>query len=382
MAIKRPKPKNLTADAIQSIMQASAGQTGTAKQPKSYDPNYPVFEIPLNSKVLVYVPNYTITQPDGSVTLRMDKFAAHDVRGRGTYGVIRCTNGIVAEALGLDGSCPLCDAGEEVWALYNKEYAETAKKRGISLDDPGAKDALKNERSELVRNRAVKEANVWMTFPLVVVECEERNGEVTTTPKTDAEGKLIGKVQWYSIRESTYTDKWGKALEQFSDQADEIIATPAGLWLVLNYKVPKDQEANAMNSARALNVSVKNMGEQYKAWAEYFDQLAADWTPEKAMETVVANALRDMDEQKEVCDQVMAGVRDKLAIYELGAGAAAPALGTAGGNANAALASFGATPAGALPDTGAAGANAGSTPPNAPPSAPIGDVPPQVGVGS
>lgn len=375
MPLKRPKPKTLSADAINNIMNASAGQTGSTKQPLTYDPNFPVFEIPVDKKALVYIPNHTMTMPDGSTTLRMDKFAAHDVRGRNTYGRIRCTSGIVSEELGLDGSCPFCDAMAEVWELYNKQYAEIAKKKGINLEDAGAKDALKTERQDLLSKKAVDNGVVWLTFPIVVIDCEEKDGEPSTTPKRDAEGKISGKVYWYSIKETTYEDKWGKALENFEDSMEMSCPTPAGLWAVLNYKVPKNQEANKMNSAKALNVSFKQMGETYNAWAEYFDRLTDEWTPAKAMETVVANVLRDGQEQKEACDEIMKGVRDTLAIYELAGGGAptgsAPAIGGTN-SASEALASFGASAPSAI------GVGTGDAP-TVPPAAAIGTAP-QVGV--
>ena len=104
-----------------------------------------------------------------------------------------------------------------------------------------------------------------------------------------------------------------------------------------------------MGSAKALKVTFKPMN-GYEKWAEYFDKLTEEWTPAKAQEVVVLDAVRDMDELKSVADQLLKPVRDKLAMYELGTGA--PALPNS--NADSALAGFGGAtpveaPAGAVP---------------------------------
>lgn len=368
MALKRPKAKTISAEAMQNILTASAEQTGSTKQPKSYDPNFPAWEVPVNTKVLIYVPNHTMTLPDGTPTLRMDKFAAHDCRGRNTYAKVRCTAGIVDEELGLDGSCPFCDAIAEVWELYNKEYADAAAVRGIDLNDAGASDMLKTERDELRKHRAVDQGRVNYTFPIVVIECETKNGEATTQPKYDEAGRLIAKTYWYSIAESTYEEKWVKSLEAATLDDGSTPTNPAGLWFILNYKVAKNVEANKMNSAKALQVVPKPMGENYKNVAEYFDKMTEEWTPAKAMETLVANALRDGTEQKEACDEIMKPTRDKLAMRELQAGSV-PAQGQlpVNGDANAVLGAFGAAPA--TPANAAVGALPAG-----------GEIPPQVGV--
>lgn len=371
MALKRPKAKTISAEAMQNILTASAEQTGSTKQPKSYDPNFPAWEVPVNTKVLVYVPNHTMTMPDGTTTLRMDKFAAHDCRGRNTYARVRCTAGIVDEELGLDGSCPFCEATAESWELYNKEYADAAAVRGIDLNDAGAADMLKAEREELKKHRAVDQGRVYYTFPIVVIECESKNGEATTQPKFDESGKLITKVYWYSISENAFEDKWIKSLEAVTLDDGSTPTNPAGLWFVLNYKVAKNTKADKMNSAKALQVVAKNMGDSYKTWAEYFDKITEEWTPAKAMETLVANALRDGAEQKEACDEIMKVTRDKLAMRELQAGSV-PAHGQlpVNGDANAVLGAFGAAPATpATPANEALGALPAG-----------GVVPPQVGV--
>ena len=99
------------------------------------------------------------------------------------------------------------------------------------------------------------------------------------------------------------------------------------------------------------------MQETYKEWAKYYDAQAEAWTPEKAIETLVDNQLRSMDEMVEACDTVMRSTRDTLALYQqasLSGDTGVNAQIGVNANANAVLESFGATPvgAGALPTAG------------------------------
>lgn len=310
--LKRPKVKVLSEAEIQTINQASAQQTGKQSVPKTYDVNYPVFEIPVNQKVLIYVPNHRVQDSNGVYQLRMDKFAAHPVLDGKTYGNVRCTQGVELQSLGLDGSCPLCDCLSETWELYNLELESIAKGRGIDSKSEDSKELLKQDRIDLVKARAVKEAEVWYTFPIVVIECEEKNGQLTTTPKRTADGQLIGKPYFYSIREKTYISKWLPAF----DAIDDGNTNPAGMWVILNFAYTTSDKATKMQSANNLKVSFKMMSEDYDAWAKHYDELTKDWTPQKAQEVLVLDSVRDMEEMKEVSDKLMTSTRDKILMFK------------------------------------------------------------------
>lgn len=365
MALRKPKAKTLSAEEVAVINASSAQQTGKAQTQKSYDPEFPVFDIPVNQKLLVYVPNHTVMNPDGSVGLRQDKFAAHPIVDGRSYGNVRCTQGIVVDSLGLDGSCPLCNASSEVWDLYHEEYKAVAKAKGIAVDAPEAKEGLKEDRRKLAQDMTIKAAEVWMTFPIVVIECEEKDGVLTTTPKTSPEGQIVGKPYFYSIREKTYTDKWVPAFDTVESDDGDTPTHPGGRWVILNFTyTPQSGQHTKMGSANALKVAFKNMSESYNAWAKHFDQMTEGWTPQKAQEVVVLDAIRDMEETQEIADQLLKPVRDKLALYRLGssAPASAPAIGVTG-DAQSALANFGAvpaeTPTGAMPPEALAEQNSG-----------------------
>lgn len=355
--LKRPAPKKLSEAAQAAVTQASAQQTGKAARIKSYDADFPVFDVPVNQKLLVYIPNHTIQNPDGTIGLRMDKFAAHPVIDGRTYGDVRCTQGVVVEddELCLDGSCPLCDSMQEVWNLYNLEYADIAKTKGIDPKSPEAQEALKQDRIDLINNMVIKQAEVWYTFPIVVIDCEEKDGQLTTIPKKDAEGRIKGSPMWYSIRERTYLEKWQAGFDSLDPDDGVLPTSPAGLWAILNFTyTPKSGNHDKMGSAKSLKVTFKPMN-GYEEWANYFDQLTLEWTPSKAQEVVVLDVVRSMSEMCEVRDSLMKPVRDKLAMYELGNSKAPVPTGTEGAtSADSALAGFGgatpvAPPTGAMP---------------------------------
>lgn len=355
MAIKRPAPKKLSTEEQNMICEASAHQTGTGVRVKSYDPDFPVFDVPINQKILVYIPNHRVMLEDGSQGLRMDKFAAHPIIDGRTYGDVRCTKGIVAPSLGLDGvSCPLCDGIGSCWDLYNYQYEDIAKSKGIDKDSPEAKELLKQDRIDLVKSMVIKQPDVWYTFPIVVIACEEKDGQLTTTPKLTADGKLQGTPMWYSIRERTYMDKWEAGFDSLDDSEGEI-TSPAGLWAVLNFTyTPKSGKPDKMGSAKALKVTFKTMGEKYSQWETYFDKLTEEWTPAKAQEVVVLDALRDMQETQEVADTVLKPVNEKLAMYALARGNNTTPNGIAAPNQDAskALEQFGVgDPAPSIPST-------------------------------
>jgi len=345
--LKKPKAKKLTAEELAIITASSAQQTGKAQAQKTYDPDYPVFGVPINQKLLCYVPNHTVMLPDGSVGLRQDKFAAHPIIDGNSYGNVRCTQGIVLESHGLDGSCPLCNASGEVWDLYHKEYEAIAKAKGIPVDAPEAKEGLKEDRKKLAKGMTIKAAEVWYTFPIVVIDCEEKDGQLTTIPKKTAEGQIVGKPYFYSIREQTYINKWLPAFDTITTDDGETPTHAGGRWVILNFTYTSNTgKHDKMGSANALKVAFKNMSADYKVWEEYFDKMTESWTPEKAQEVVVLDAFRDMEETQEIADKLLKPVRDKLALYNLSGGTAnttASAIG-AQGDAQNALANFGATP--------------------------------------
>ena len=350
---KKPEPKALTAEQLESLTTQYQQQTGKSAVPKTYDPSYPVFEIPVNGKELIYVPNHVVMDAMGELTLRKDKFFAHQVLDRKSRVTVRCNSGVELEELNLDKSCPLCDAMQTAWELYNLEYAEIAKSKSIAIDSPEAKDGLSQVRKDLLGDMVVKPAEAWLTFPIIVFECMEKDGNKVLSPKRDKDGRLIGKPMWYSIREKGFIERWAKTLETAtSPDGSELPPThPGGLWFILNYTYEsKDGKHDKMQSAKNLAVNYKPMV-GYSEWETYYDELTKDWTPAKAMETVCANVLRSKEEQQEVCDEIVKPALEKIAMLKMSKAKELTGSTEPQTSAEAALASFGAVPqAQATPD--------------------------------
>lgn len=345
--LKKPTPKKLSAAEVSNIVNASAAQTAKRTVQKSYDPeNYPVFDIPVNGKVLVYVPNHTVTSPEGIVSLRADKFAAHNVLDGRLNVKVRCTSGVVSEQLGLDGNCPFCDASAEAWELYNYEYNQLCRSRMLDPEAEGTYEQVKADAQALKEKKAIGSTTVYYTFPIVVVDCVKKpDGTMTTTPAQNENGELIYKICWYTVSEKYYTDKWLKALDGLTNDDDSDVETPAGRWFILNYEYDAENgKHNKMLSAQHLAVIHKQMSDKWSAIQENFDALTEDWTVKKAMDVLVDNALRSSEEQAEACAEIMKSTREKLAQIKLMGSTPAPAIGTAS-STEAALASFGGAPA-------------------------------------
>lgn len=353
--LKRPEAKVLTPEEIALVQEAGQNQTAGSQIVRSYDDNFPLHETPAGKKILVYIPNNVVTSPQGVPSLRCDRYGAHAVKDGKQFGMIRCSNGVELPSLGLDGTCPCCDSVEKCWDVYNKQYESLCKAKGIDTSTEDGYKAADPIRKGLMEKFAIQKADIFLTFPIVVIETLEKDGIGTGVPKKDDKGQLVGKPFFLTVRESTYLEKWIKPLDSLS--VDTVITHPAGTWATLNYQVTgKDgrviENPKARDAARDMVVSYKQFPADYAQWAEYFDKLTAAWTPEKAMEVLVANQVRSMAEMNEVTDTVMKKTLDMHALLCTDAVAVVPAGAqvVAQGSPESTLAGFGATPVGATPE--------------------------------
>lgn len=353
--IKKPAPKTLSSEQMSEILKANSEQVNGIKIVKTYDDNYPVFTNPYQDKCLVYIPNHVVPMPDGSPQLRMDRAGFHACKEGKAFSSIRCTQGVVSDPLELDGSCPLCESARVCWDLYNVQYEDLCRARGIDVSTEEGYKAAQPIRDQLRDKFAVQNAEIWLTFPVIVVECSTlADGKCSGVPKLDEKGQLNGKPYFYSVRESTYLEKWVKSLDSLS--VDTIVTHPAGTWATLNFIVrdkngQEVQNPKPRDCAKALSVSYKQMGEKYAQWEQYFDKLTEDWTPAKACEVLVANQIRDMKEMNEANDILMRRTNETLAIIrggksdaQIGTAGVAPQIATAsqvGVNAESVLQNFG-----------------------------------------
>ena len=307
--------KKLTPVRLSAETQAQvAGQTIERSAPKSYDPkNFPVFDYKAGEKYLIYVPNLNVQDADGTVRLMMDTPLIHNVIEGKRFRSYRCINGIVADEYGYDGTCPLCDGVSDPWAYARKRIEAKCSAQGLDPDDVDNKD-VKAIRSAEFSDRVLKEAVRYYTFPIAVIETVTNEQNKMTFVK-DESGNVKVKLYWYNISETQYIAKWQPTLESMEDEP----SSPGGYFFILNFSYDtKGKEPNKRDAARYMSVNYKSMAKYNFAESlkKAIDDLAASWTPEKAQETVIANAFYSFDDLSEVAAAVLADTRNKLALYQ------------------------------------------------------------------
>lgn len=305
--LKKMKPKTFTEEQLKVIQVESAKQTINQSTPKSADPdNFPVFDIPINTRVLVYVPN-CIVEEDGVEELRMDKPLIHMVMDGKRFGKLRCIRGL-SESTGYSGNCPLCDGESEPWTLANLQIKEACKVRGLDIND-SLNDSVKELKRNFYSSRVIKSPDQYYTFPIVVIETDPNDIKKIISGE---DGKPLYKIYWYQIAKSTYNEKWLSVLEGLEDEPSH----PGGHFFVLNYTYEsKSGDYNKRDSAKAMKVIPKNIA-SLNPFKQEWDKAAEEWTPAKSMATVYDNMYYEEADLEEEADRLLVGTREKIAIYE------------------------------------------------------------------
>lgn len=297
---RKPTPIKLS-DTVKAAIDSQLNTQVIQKASKSSDPKFPVFEVPVNKKVLVYVPNHVV-DAEGGPELRMDKPLIHSIHEGGKrYSYYRCISGIILDDENgnsiYDGSCPLCEGTSVPWDLANTKILQKCKQMGL---DPNDKEntQVKSIRSTEFSGRVIKEPNRFYTFPIVVINTVNEDGK--TIAKGD-NGKPICTPMWYHISEAQYIKKWEACFEGMEDEPIH----PGGHFFTLNYTYDtKNKEPNKMLSAQNLTVIARNISgtDNLKT---FLDKATVDWTPEKARETVISNQLYSKEDLNSIVDDVL-----------------------------------------------------------------------------
>jgi len=308
MALRKFTPISFTPEESEALSAQTKVQEAPAGQPKSIDgKKYPVWSIPVGKKVLVYVPNHTVQDADGIDRLRMDNPLLHYMTVGKTFPIYRCTYGLVSEANGLFGNCPLCDGTSEPKSLANAIIEQKCKSRGLDPSDTDNQE-VKLIRSAAFSDRALKDAIRHYTFPIVAFETLNDDGK---TFVKDEDGNYKYTVYWYDCSFKVW-EKWEKALEALEDAPSH----PGGRFFLLNYiYTPKKGQQNARDAARELTVSARTVkgSEQLRA---FLDEETKDWTPELARSTVYANMFYSEQDLQEVADEALENTRNMLTMYD------------------------------------------------------------------
>lgn len=311
MALRKLTKMNFSEEQRAALSQETSSQVVVRGVPKSEDPvNYPVFEVPVNKKKLVYVPNHTYVDSDGVEQLLMDKPLLHPIIDGKAYRYYRCISSLSGHTGYSGDGCPLCEAVSEPWTLANYILENKCNAQGLNKEDTD-NEIVKSIRSAAYGSRVIKEPNRYYTFPIVVFETKDDDGK---TFLYDEEGNLLFKVMWYHISELQYEDVWVKSFEAIEDEPTH----PGGHMFTLNYcYTPKRGEPNKRDSAKALKVIPKRT-KDFEPIAKQLDELTKDWTPEKAREVVISNQFYTEEDLKYAADTLLTHTRDLIAIYESG----------------------------------------------------------------
>lgn len=328
---------------INANMLAQAGeQEASSGSSKVWNSDYPIFPTPINRKVLIYVPK--------DFDQRKVECLIHDTHKGKAFGQARCINGLSAgfEAFGYTGECPFCQVTADAWELYNFKLDQKAAELGIDRQND-TDNLLKGTKENLLKEMAVKNADKYICFPIVVLPSTNA-GELDPTSK---EGAKAYFVLW---RKSRFDEKFS------SDTLDgrESIAGTFQRWS-FTYDT-KGQQPTAMLSAKALQVKILEKPEilaQLNPYIEGCEQLAAPFTALQAVDNVKALNFYSYEDTQKEAEACIKPTRAILAAAQsLGGGAqapaingvAAPAIGTSAGNAADVIANFGQTaPAGGVP---------------------------------
>ena len=342
MLLKKPEKRTITPEMAQAFINAGR-QIATNKAPKTYDTAFPVFEVPINEKKLVYIPNYTQLDPNGNIELRADRYTAHTLKDGNMFLKARCIAGSVNSVYGHDGTCPLCNAIPVFYDYTRLKMDNLAEQRGLEKGTEATREALKEDYRKDKDTHAIRKQVPYITFPICIIDAEiPERGAVK--PRINAEGKFDYQVMWYTVSVKSYEEKWIKNLESVQgDDEDEVLTCPAGLFAVLDYTYDtKGKDATRSESARSLNVIYKNLPKSCAdiedMMVDAMDKAAEDWTPVQAQQTVVDSVVRDMADLQNIADTLANPVRDKLAMAQSMANATAQLPPTSADNT---LANFG-----------------------------------------
>lgn len=325
--LKKLNPANLKELQNAEFIAQVTGQEVQRTAPKSEDPkNFPVFEIPAGERVLVYVPNHTVKDENGNDVLRMDRPLLHTGKYKNRFITYRCISGLVNEALGYDGTCPLCEGENEPWELANKNIEAKCAQAGLNPSDKD-NESVKTIRTAEFNSRALRGADRYVTFPIVVFDTETANGRLSIKVENK---KPVYRVMWYSCSENVYTKKWLKAVESYDDGSGDgmvDLTSIGGLFYKLDYGYSGKggESVSKRDAARDLTIQIINYkGESYDLLKKKLDEETKGWTPEKAMETVIANHFYNANDLSQVADGILEETRTMLALYAVKNGEALP----------------------------------------------------------
>ena len=225
----------------------------------------------------------------------------------------------VAEALGYvdeNGAhtCPACDALSECWDLVNAKTNALAKQMGIDDPQNDREEKLKPSRQKFMQEMAIQRSTEYVTFPIVVLPAKNNR------PAEDAMDKMQG--YFVTMSKQRYQEKVCAGLDALYENPGHI----AGRWMTWKFKYDtKGAQPTARDAAKnAQFIIIENSAaiNELQAYVAKAEEIAAEFTNEKALEVLTALAPQSYDEIKRITDRVMKETRNTLAAMEAGSSVA------------------------------------------------------------
>lgn len=321
LTVKRSK-RTFDAEALQEIQKQASVQEIQTSAPRTFDENFPVFRVTPGEKQLIYVPNHVVVDDEGNETLRMDKPLIHTFHPNdNTWQKIRCSKGIVSEALGLDGECAICDRIGLGFELANAEVEQKCKTAGLDKDNKENPD-VKDIRSKAFGNKVFDNPSRNFTFPIVVIESEV-NDKNKLVPVVKG-GNIDYNVFYYTVTENQMNTKLLPALDSLDDDDDNAGSLGGRLYTVsFGQKDAAGNPPSAMIAVKDMGVSIRKLS-SFDQLKQELDKASEEFTPMKAIEVLPNNQFIPVDEVEPVMAEAEITVNEKIALYNNASNGATP----------------------------------------------------------
>lgn len=305
-------PKQMTPEQLNKVAEVTAQQTGRQEYKKTTDDSI-MFQVPVNGKVKIYVPDYHDVI-DGVEQLKMDKPFLHKIKDGNVTKFVRCTAGL--EELGYH-SCPLCEATQAHWDLANIQVEEACREKGLDKSDKDS-EPVKEIRRKFYGSRALDNAQRKYVFPIVIIGKDK-----------DTDGLPVITPVWYSISETFYKSKWAHVLKNIGSENteldfdseeevkdDEVIPSPGGKFFELDFTYDaKGGNHDVMQSALNLKV-VHKVYKHNEQFIQKMMDATKEMTPLRASQVIIDDMFYEEDDLKALAESVTEPVRQRLALYE------------------------------------------------------------------
>lgn len=322
---------------LQGLVEGASTQEVQKGTPRSTDPNFPVFQTPVNEDIIVYIPRTNMrVDENGEDMLYLSAFT-HDGRIGKQFVSLRCISGLAGnpmfDALGYDGTCPACEANQESWELYRVKLQAEARRLGIDPQTDTA-DTLKPIRENILKEMDLKNAEEYVTFPIVIIPTKGK-----FLPADDAMDKL--QAVYVTWRKKRYQDTLLAALDSMMVNPGH----PAGMFWFWKFSYDtQGKQANARDSARnakyspIIDAQAVAVFDKFRAKAE---DKAKGFTLVKAAEVIVANQFMYKEDIEVEVNKIMARTRQMLDLAKMSNGTPGLVAAGAASPSENPLASFG-----------------------------------------